>query len=196
MDLLEADRAFALWAYGLDLPMTPVLVLTHLATKGGIWLIAMLALVVFGRGRQRRAGAALAAGFVLHLALLEGALKHLVQRERPFAALGLTLRDSLLNPESFSFPSGHSAGSFLSAWVIGALYPRARTPLIALAGLIALSRVHLGAHYLSDIAVGGVVGVLLGEAMVRWFRLRGETDGGLHAASDSPLVPDSPHSLD
>jgi undecaprenyl-diphosphatase len=157
--------------------MTPVLVLTHLATKGGVWLIAMLALVAFGRGLQRRAGLALATGFVLHLALLEGALKHTVQRQRPFAALGLTLRDNLLNPESFSFPSGHSAGSFLSAWVIGAVYPRARVPLLVLAGMIAVSRIHLGAHYLTDIGVGAVCGVALAEALVRAFRLRDERPG-------------------
>lgn len=165
------DAGLLRWAYGLDLPTKLAQAVTHLVTHGGVVLLVALALLAFGRGRTRRAGIALVVGLVVHVVLLEGVIKHAVARERPFAALGLTLRDSLVDPTSYSFPSGHSAAGFLCAWIVGARYPRWQLPLLALACLIALSRLHLGAHYPTDVAAGAVFGMLLGGVLVRAARV-------------------------
>lgn len=161
------DAGLLRWAYALDLPTSLAEAITHLVTHGGVVPLVALALLAFGRGRTRRAGIALAVGLVAHVVLLEGAIKHAVARERPFAALGLTLRDSLVDPASYSFPSGHSAAAFLCAWIVGARYPRWRLPLLALATLVGLSRLHLGAHYPTDVAAGAVFGLVVGVVLVR-----------------------------
>jgi undecaprenyl-diphosphatase len=124
-----------------------------------------------GRGQTRRTGLAVAAGLAAQLLLIEQGLKHLVARQRPFAAMGLELRDGLLDAGSYSFPSGHSMASFLAAWIVTVRFPRWRIPLLALAVLIGLSRVHLGAHYPGDVLAGAVLGILFGTTIARLLRL-------------------------
>lgn len=58
-----------------------------------------------------------------------------------------------------SFPSGHStaAGAFFGAFSL--LVPRLRLVFLALAVMIGVSRVIVGAHYPSDVAVGLLLGM-------------------------------------
>ncbi len=57
-----------------------------------------------------------------------------------------------------SFPSGHSVTA-LSAYVVFALiFPKFRILFIFAGIIIALSRIVVGAHYLSDVIVGGILG--------------------------------------
>ena len=58
-----------------------------------------------------------------------------------------------------SFPSGHATTAFSAAACLGYMLPEARWPLLGLAGLIAASRVLIGAHYPSDVVAGAVLGV-------------------------------------
>jgi len=67
-------------------------------------------------------------------------------------------------PASASFPSGHSATAFATAIAVGLVYPRLRVPLLALAALVALSRIYLGMHYSTDVLVGTALGVTVGLA--------------------------------
>ena len=56
-----------------------------------------------------------------------------------------------------------------------AALPRLRKPLFALAALIALSRVYLGVHFLTNIVVGSALGAAIGSAsgwVVRYGRAR------------------------
>jgi len=152
--------------------------ITHLGTRGAIWVLLALACAIWGRGLTRRTGFALGATLLAHLLLLELLIKGLVARTRPWKALGVPLLDTLVNPYSYSFPSGHTASAFACAWVLGVRFPRYRIPLLGLAGLIGLSRVHLGAHYPSDVLAGAVVGVGLGYAVARAFRLHCDTVDG------------------
>jgi membrane-associated phospholipid phosphatase len=60
-----------------------------------------------------------------------------------------------------SFPSGHSIAAFSVATVVAHQYRNHRwVPFVAygLAGLVGFSRLTLSAHFLSDVAVGGVLG--------------------------------------
>ncbi len=187
MDLAALDRLLFRDVYDAPLPRIPAELVTHVATRGGVWLVTGILLAVLGTGRHRRTGLALCAGLVAHVLLIETLLKEAVARERPYLALGLELRDTFLREESFSFPSGHSAASFLAAWVLGATYPRLRKPLLALAALVAVSRVHLGAHWPSDVAAGAFAGLALGVVLVRLFRL-----GTPPAAADAAAPPPAP----
>jgi membrane-associated phospholipid phosphatase len=70
-------------------------------------------------------------------------------------------------PGSASFPSGHAATAFAAAVAVGVLYPRIRTPLLALAATVALSRVYLGVHFATDVLAGSVLGAAIGLATGR-----------------------------
>jgi undecaprenyl-diphosphatase len=76
-------------------------------------------------------------------------VKLLVDRERPDTGALIAL------PESASFPSGHATTAFAAAVALSLLVPRMRWWALALAALIAYSRVYLGVHYWSDIPPGG-----------------------------------------
>ena len=87
------------------------------------------------------------------------ALKSVVRRKRP-ALEGLPALVAV--PTSLSFPSSHASTSFAAAHGFGGLLPA--RPLRAVAAAMALSRVYLGVHYPSDIAVGAVLGTTIAKA--------------------------------
>lgn len=118
--------------------------------------------------RRRLPRAALAAlGSVGLAALLVTLLKQSVDRARPPLAgidpVGIV-------PASASFPSGHAATAFAAAVAVGLVHPRLRRPLLALATLVALSRVYLGVHYVLDVLAGTILGVAVGIAVARAIR--------------------------
>jgi membrane-associated phospholipid phosphatase len=104
---------------------------------------------------------ALGAGTLASLAVV--GLKDYFERARPPVA-DPTLDPVGVIPDSTSFPSGHAATAFAAAVAVGVLYPRARKPLLALAALVALSRVYLGVHFVTDIVVGSALGIAIGLA--------------------------------
>lgn len=90
-------------------------------------------------------------------------VKLLVNRERPAADTPAMIK----LPRSPSFPSSHAAMSVAAAIVLSQAAPR-RTPLWVLAAtLMCASRVYVGAHHRSDVAVGAVVGVAGGACGAR-----------------------------
>jgi undecaprenyl-diphosphatase len=96
-------------------------------------------------------------------------LKLITERARPPLA-DPTIQALVTLPESHSFPSGHAATAFAAATAVGVLHPRLRAPLLALAVMVAVSRVYLGVHFWSDVLVGSLLGVAVGIAAARLFR--------------------------
>ena len=72
-----------------------------------------------------------------------------------------------------SFPSGHAITAFACAVAVGYFVPRLRFALLALAALIAASRVIVGAHYPSDVIAGVAIGWLSAVLVRRAFAARG-----------------------
>ncbi|MCA9070417.1 MAG: phosphatase PAP2 family protein [Planctomycetaceae bacterium] len=68
---------------------------------------------------------------------------------------------------SQSFPSAHSATAMGMAIMLSTIYPRGRWLFAFLAWLVMGHRLHLGAHYLSDILVGAGIGWLFAVWCVR-----------------------------
>jgi len=66
----------------------------------------------------------------------------------------------------FAFPSGHTTVSFASATVLQQNYGwRVGGPAYALASFVALSRVQMKRHYLSDVAFGAALGIAAGRTV-------------------------------
>ncbi|HEX9295177.1 MAG TPA: phosphatase PAP2 family protein [Polyangiaceae bacterium] len=149
-----------------------------------LWLYAIVAVSFLGSGwmllgllpallvRTIRLPAAIA---IAALTLTSGAVasvKVLTARVRPCNALGWAHALPIALPSDCSFPSGHAAGSFALAFFVLTLHRRAGAILVALATLIALSRVALGVHYPSDVLAGALLGSIFGWAAARIYRAR------------------------
>lgn len=132
------------------------------AGDGWLWyLLAVAVLTLGGEERLQAAGAStLAAIMGVALFLL---LKKITGRRRP-CALERHCWSTLLPPDQFSFPSGHSMTAFAICVPVGLVYPSVAPGLTVCATLIAASRILLGMHFLSDVVVGSVLGALLGYA--------------------------------
>jgi undecaprenyl-diphosphatase len=74
----------------------------------------------------------------------------------------------IVTRDMFSFPSGHSTTAFAVAVSLGSFYPETMPLLLALAANVALSRIVVGMHFLSDVLVGSGMGAVLGYAAFRF----------------------------
>jgi len=135
------------------------------ATRGGDgWLWYGLGGLVLIFGGQTRFAAAAAAGTACATgAILFLILKRMAGRTRP-NALEPHCWATLLPPDQFSFPSGHTISAFAFAISVGGFYPLLLGVLLFCAFSVATSRVVLGMHFLSDVVVGALLGAGLGYA--------------------------------
>jgi membrane-associated phospholipid phosphatase len=110
--------------------------------------------------------------------LVEFTLKHLVGRVRPDGGdHGLVISGPTFAPDLDSFPSGHATSVFVVAAVFAAFYPRVSWLLYALAAAIALGRVYLERHYVSDILAGALIGLVVAWALLDHPRVRRRRTG-------------------
>ncbi len=150
---------------------------------GGPFTIPVFAVVIawwlHSRGLRRGA-------IFLLLSLLaipiDVALKEIWARARPDeAAVHVVVRQV-----GYSFPSGHAMlgtaffGALAALSWIHLVGHRRRKPLTygfaALPPLIDISRVYLGAHWLSDVVAGSAVGLALLLPMAKWYSTRIKAD--------------------
>jgi membrane-associated phospholipid phosphatase len=89
------------------------------------------------------------------------AVKAAVGRHRPFIEDHPPLGPA---PSELSFPSAHATSAIAGATALARVAPRARPPLLALAGLICAGRPYLGMHYPSDVLAGVALGWAIGRA--------------------------------
>jgi undecaprenyl-diphosphatase len=136
------------------------------ATRGGdgwLWYALGLILLVFGgrQGREATLEATLAAMLGVALFLW---LKRLTKRRRP-CAIEPHCWSTLLPPDQFSFPSGHTITAFSVAVPVMSHFPEAGLGVLFCAVSVATSRVLLGMHFLSDVVAGAALGWALGAIM-------------------------------
>lgn len=89
-------------------------------------------------------------------------LKHASRRKRPCEIMPHCWA-SIAPPDRYSFPSGHTIVAFAVALSVGSFYPVWLPALLVAALLIAMSRIILGMHFLSDVVAGAAIGALLGR---------------------------------
>ena len=136
-----------------------------LATRGGdgwLWYAMAIAVMTWGGPQRFRAVMAVGIAVLAGIALFR-ILKRLAHRDRPCTSFSHCWA-TLLPPDKFSFPSGHSITAFAVAMCLSSFYPDLLVGLIFLAMSVALSRVMLGLHYLSDVVAGSALGASLGYA--------------------------------
>ena len=86
-------------------------------------------------------------------------IKNTVKRNRPFAQLTGVV-NLVVPSDTFSFPSGHTAGAVIMAAQLGFYFPVLIPYVMVWAIAVAFSRICLGVHYPGDILAGAAMGLL------------------------------------
>ena len=131
--------------------------ITNLGDKGFIWI--MIGIILLAQKKYRKVGIILLSALLLNLILGEVIIKNIVQRPRAFNSYP-NINIIINPPDSYSFPSGHTASSFTAAFVIGYYLRNWKYEAYALAVLIAFSRLYLFVHYPTDIIFGILLGTI------------------------------------
>jgi undecaprenyl-diphosphatase len=133
------------------------------ATRGGdgwLWYATGAIVGLFG-GRERFI-AILATVVSVGLGiLLFRKLKRAIGRKRP-CSMEPHCWATLLPPDQFSFPSGHTITAFAVTLSLGAFYPAMLPGLLFCAASVAASRILLGMHFLTDVLAGAAIGSAIG----------------------------------
>jgi undecaprenyl-diphosphatase len=87
-------------------------------------------------------------------------LKQRFVRERPYIS-HLRIRAGTPPLDRYSFPSGHTLHAVSFAILLAAYFPILAWIVVPFAVLVAVSRVVLGLHYPTDVAVGALIGAAL-----------------------------------
>lgn len=159
----QVDNAVSAWFVSHQNPLMykVALVATWVGSPAVMVLVAMAAGVWFyGRSGRRKAGVVVAAPAIG--GLLSGTIKILYGRARPAGA-------SLLNEQTYSFPSGHAATS--AAVMVTLCYVLARERMISwptaivIGGsvplIVGLTRLYLNVHWFTDVIGGWTVGLFV-----------------------------------
>ena len=138
--------------------------------NGAIAVTLMAAGLLAGRPREVVVGrlglfAVIAGGLSVQV------LKHLFCRPRPLAeAAGQFFADFPCLGKGaalISFPSGHAVTVFALAYVLSRAYPKGSFAFYLPATMVALSRVYLASHFLSDVVAGAGFGLFVGWIVCR-----------------------------
>jgi undecaprenyl-diphosphatase len=121
------------------------------------WAIGLIAMWISGNSFWKE-WAFVQLGCISLLAAMVLLIKFRVRRQRPVGEWGRIYR----NTDPHSFPSGHAARAFLIATIAAGLGPGwLAVALWIWAPLVALARVAMGVHYLSDVLAGALLGILV-----------------------------------
>ncbi|MBV8551173.1 MAG: phosphatase PAP2 family protein [Acidobacteriaceae bacterium] len=126
------------------------------AGDGWIWYIAGLLVLLFGGDARLTAIASAGSAALVGIGIFMS-LKKLSGRRRP-CEIEPHVWATLLPPDQFSFPSGHTITAFAVAISLSEFYPVILPALLFCALSIAISRILLGMHFLSDVLVGALLG--------------------------------------
>jgi len=142
--------------------------------------------------REALIGASALAASILLLDALGGRLIHIIKSPRPCVSMS-DLHQLQACGKTFSFPSNHAINTATAAAFLQVLYPRSGWISWPLVGFVGLARVYIGAHYVTDVLGGWMIGGLCGAGiawlLLQWpqFRQRGLSPiVSTHADSSAP----------
>ncbi len=121
------------------------------------WAIGLFAMWLSGDSFWKE-WAVVQLGGISLLAAMVLLIKFRIKRKRPEGEWGRVYRAS----DPHSFPSGHAARAFLLATIASGLGPSSLATILWIwAPLVALARVAMGVHYLSDVVAGALFGIII-----------------------------------
>jgi undecaprenyl-diphosphatase len=101
---------------------------------------------------------------VVESAIVNGPVKSAFRRQRPVLLQHELRPRRLRQPKTTSFPSGHASAAAVAVAMMGrGRNPLSRAPLVALATVVASSRVYVRIHHPSDVIGGAAIGWALGR---------------------------------
>jgi len=154
--LVSTDASLAIWLHTHGTPALTKLFLPISLMHGIAPILTYAAIFAILLARARMWHWVLAVVLTVPAGLcVNSGLKYVFERARP------VFDDPLVTLQTYSFPSGHVAGTVLFYGVLAAFLIsryaslRARvaciSALVIMIVMVALSRIYLGAHYLSDV---------------------------------------------
>jgi len=137
--------------------------LTHLGS-GAVWITVYALLLVLFHDQFSQIILALILAEVIGLLIII-TLRYMTKRERPI----IHYKYFSLTPwNRYSFPSHHALRSFIIAVIVGTDFPGLLLFLLVMAASVSFSRIYLLKHYLSDVLVGVLLGILLATVSQRF----------------------------
>ena len=131
---------------------------TTLGEWGAVWIALGVALLFFKK--YRRLGVTILLGLVIGLVTVNFGIKNIVARPRP-CAINSAIELIIPFPSEYSFPSGHTVSSFGAATSVFLNNRKMGAFALALAALIAFSRLYLYVHFPTDVLGGVAIGVAI-----------------------------------
>lgn len=133
--------------------------ISHLGDSGICWILVTLILLTVRQ--HRKIGLSLSAGLILDALFCNLLLKPIIKRLRPCDLYQTTVL-LIPCPKDYSFPSGHTMASFVSAFILYQYNKTWGRLAYILATLIGLSRLYLYVHFPSDVLSGAILGIGIG----------------------------------
>ena len=137
--------------------------------------------------REALLAAPLLAASIGLLDFIGARMKDLVARPRPCMVLS-DIHQIEACGKVFGFPSNHAINTATVAAFLQVLYPRSGWVSWPLVFLVGLARVYIGAHYVTDVMAGWVIGGCCGAAIAmmlkRWPRFRKRPQTGAPASAE------------
>jgi membrane-associated phospholipid phosphatase len=134
-------------------------------TNGATVLGALLGIAVFGGP----------AGVVTARATLVVLVPVNLLVEGGKVAFGRVRPDASRSRANSSFPSSHAANAAAIATIFASRWRRLTPAFVLLAALVSFSRIYLNRHFLSDVACGAALGVVVTVVVLGWMRRGGWT---------------------
>ena len=149
-------------------------IMLFFTNSGNIIMILILISIVYPK--TRRIGIQMYLALFISILIVNCGMKPFITRCRPcWLEPGVKMLIEL--PQSHSFPSGHSSTFFAMATAVFLSNKRFGIPTLAVASIVAFSRLYLFAHWPTDVMGGIFTGVLSGvlsfliiDALINIFR--------------------------
>ena len=189
-DVQEVDQAVSRWI-GQQSPTPLDVVIKGLSTAANhsmLWLVIGAVLAAkkgaTRRGAMRGLLAIAATSFTANVGL-----KPALPRRRPPADGSPAYSVYANRPTSSSFPSGHAASAAAFTTAVALECRNAGLAIAPLAAAVAYSRIHIGAHWTSDVVAGAAVGSGIALGTRRWWPVRTTDEARARPLGDAPVLP-------
>ncbi len=181
---LQFDLSVFQWIQSIQNDFLDVLMvgITTLGNAGAVFIV--LGLVLLFTKKYRKAGFSVLVALLVMLLFNDVFLKDFFARPRPFNLFETNpekyafwnaeyVYPALISskPDSFSFPSGHTASAFAAAFAFLWHNRKWGIPTTVFAALMGFSRIYIEVHYCTDVMFGvlaGVISALIALLIVRF----------------------------